>query len=327
MTASRLFIAFAFVLAGAARAADSAPLELVATIPLPGVKGRLDHLAVDLKGHRLFLAALANDSLEVLDTEAQARILSLRGFGEPQGVLYLPAANRLFVANGSANRVDILDGASLAVIRRVDGLADADNLRFDPASGKVLVGYGGGALRFLDVRGESVGELPLPAHPEGFQVEQNGSRIFVNVPGARQVAVLDRDARAAKAAWDLPGVRANFPMALDEPGRRLYVGTRNPAMLLVYDIDRGTVVAKRTIGEDPDDIFFDAKRGRVLVVCGTGHVEVFRREPGDRYSLLAQALTSPWARTGLWVPEEDRLYVAGAGVGRWPAQIFVFAVR
>lgn len=311
-----------------AQSAGGAPLELVATIPLNGVKGRIDHLAVDVKGRRLFVAALGNDTLEVIDTEANRRLKSLEGFGEPQGVLYLPGPNRLFVANGSAGRVDILDGASLSVIERITGLDDADNLRFDAGAGKVVVGYGKGALRFLDpLSGASAGEIALPQHPESFQLEQNGGRIFVNVPRAGQVAVLDRGARAAVGKWDVPGAKANFPMALDEASRRLFVGARSPALMLAYDIDSGRVVAKKVIGEDPDDLFFDAVRKRVYVVCGTGHVEVFRQESADRYVPESQAMTSPWARTGLWVPEEARLYVAGPAVARWPAQIFVFRAR
>jgi DNA-binding beta-propeller fold protein YncE len=322
-----LLTAVAACVPGAA-AAEDVPLELVATIPLPGVKGRIDHLTVDLRGHRLFVAALGNDTVEVLDTQANRHLASLRGFGEPQGLLYLPEQDRLFVANGGAGRVDILDGTSFEVRRRIDGLPDADNLRFDAAANKVVVGYGKGALRALDpASGESAGEIALPEHPESFQLERGGSRVFVNVPRARQVAVLDRRSRAAIAAWEVPSARANFPMALDEAGRRLFVAARNPALMLVYDLDSGKAVAKKVIGEDADDLFYDAVRRRVYVVCGTGHVEVFRQETPDRYVAEGQAMTSPWARTGLFVPEEGRLYVAGAGVGRWPSQIFVFRVR
>ena len=330
MTLPRILVlsaVFALQMSPADAASDS-PLELVATIPLPGVKGRIDHLSVDVKGRRLFIAALGNDTLEVIDTEANKRLKSVQGFGEPQGVLYLPAQNRLFVANGSANRVDILDGATFSVIERVTGLEDADNLRYDAESGKVVVGYGKGALRFLDpLSGASAGDIALPQHPESFLLEQNASRIFVNVPRAQQVAVLDRRTRAAIAAWDVPGTKANFPMALDEKSRRLFVGARSPAVMLVYDMDTGKVVARKVIGEDPDDLFFDRQRSRVYVVCGTGHVEVFRQDSPDRYVAEGQAMTAPWARTGLFVPEESRLYVAGPAVGRWPAQIFVFRVR
>jgi DNA-binding beta-propeller fold protein YncE len=311
-----------------AHAAGEAPLELIGTIPLPGVKGRIDHLAVDVKGHRLFVAALGNDTLEILDTESLRHLASVRGFGEPQGVAYLAEQNALFVASGSANRVDILDGASLAVLKQLGDLGDADNLRYDPVAKRILVGYGSGALRLLNAAtGELAGEIKLEAHPESFQLESNGNRIFVNVPKAGHIAVVDREKLSVLATWPVPGAKANFPMALDEKSRRLFVGARSPATMLVFDIDTGKVVTKKVIGEDPDDIFYDAARRRVYVICGTGHVEVFRQETPDRYVLESSPLTSPWARTGLFVPEEDRLYVAGAAVGRWPSQIFVFRAR
>src|SRR5262245_6298310 len=325
----RLFFVLALLMATpTARAAGETPLELEATIPMPGVKGRIDHLSVDLKRHRLFVAALGNNTVEVLDVERNRHEKSLPGFGEPQGVLYLPDSNRLYVANGSADRVDVLDGDSFAAVKRVAKLADADNVRYDAAARQVVVGYGKGALQLFDAgSGESAGDIRLPAHPESFQLERNGSRIFVNVPDARQVAVVDRAKRTVVATWDVPGARSNFPMTLDEAGRRLFVGARSPALLLVYDIDSGKVVAKPSIGGDTDDIFFDAERKRVYVICGEGRVDVLRQDDADHYSALGTIKTATRARTGLFVPEEGRLYVAAPAAGEAPARILVYQVR
>lgn len=311
-----------------ARAAGDAPLELAATIPMPAVKGRIDHLAIDLRRHRLFVAALGNGTVEVLDVERNRREKSVSGFGEPQGVLYLPEPDRLYVTNGNAGRVDILDGDSLAAIKRIEKLGDADNVRYDAAGHKVLVGYGKGALRMLDAgSGDSAGDIRLSGHPESFQLERNGSRIFVNVPDARHVAVVDRAKRGVNATWDVPGARANYPMALDEAGRRLFVGTRSPALMLVYDIDSGKVVTKLSIGGDTDDIFFDAARKRVYVICGEGRVDVLRQETADRYAHEASMETAPRARTGLFVPETGKLYVAAPAVGTSLARLLVYRVR
>ena len=224
---SRLIVALALAMALPAAGGAAEVLEAVGTIPMPGVKGRIDHLSIDLKRHRLFVAALANNTVEVLDLDRQQSEASLPGFGEPQGVLYLPDPDRLYVANGSGGRVDILDGNSLVPVKRIAKLADADNVRYDAAAGKVVVGYGKGALQMLDPgSGAASGEIRLPAHPESFQLERNGNRIFVNLPDARQVAVVDRSKRALTAAWGVPGARSNFPMTLDEAGRRLFVGAR-----------------------------------------------------------------------------------------------------
>ncbi len=322
-----VFLAFGMAIPFA-DAAGEAALEVVATIPMPAVKGRIDHLAIDLKRHRLFVAALGNDTVEVLDLEHKQHEKSVSGFGEPQGVLYLPELNRLYVTNGSGDRVDIFDAESLAPIKRIAKLDDADNVRYDAAERKVVVGYGKGALHMLNAgSGESAGDIRLSGHPESFQLERNGARIFVNVPDARQVAVVDRAKREVKSTWDVPGAQANFPMALDEAGRRLFVGARAPALMLVYDIDSGKAVAKVPIGGDTDDIFFDARRKRVYVICGEGRVDVLRQETADRYPHEAFVKTAPRARTGLFVPEEGRLYVAAPAVGTGPARILVYRVR
>jgi DNA-binding beta-propeller fold protein YncE len=325
----RLIVYLALAMAiPSARGAREAALELVATIPMPAVKGRIDHLAVDLKRHRLFVAALGNDTVEVLDVEHNRHEKSVSGFGEPQGVLYLPESNRLYVTNGSGGRVDVLDGASLAPIKRIAKLDDADNVRYDAAQGKVVIGYGKGALHMLDAgSSESAGDIHLSGHPESFQLERNGTRIFVNVPDARHVAVVDRVKREVVATWQTPGARANFPMALDEAERRLFVGARSPALMLVYDTDGGKVVAKAPIGGDTDDIFFDVERKRVYVICGEGRVDVFRQESADHYAQEGSVRTAARARTGLFVPGEGRLYVAAPSVDGTPARILVYRVR
>ncbi len=309
------------------QAADE-PLELVATIPMPGVKGRIDHLAIDVKRHRLFVAALENNTLEVLDVGRNRREKSISGFGEPQGLIYLPESNRVYVANGSSDSVDILDAGSLSSIQRIEKLGDADNVRYDTAGRKVMIGYGKGAIRVLDAdTGESAGDISLGGHPESFQLEQKGNRVFVNVPTAGHVAIVDRATREVIATWEISGARANFPMALDETGRRLFVGARSPAVMLVYDINSGKVVATAPIGGDTDDIFFDADRKRVYVICGEGRVDILRQETPDRYTHEGSVKTAPRARTGLFVPEDGKLYVAAPAVGASPARVLAYRVR
>ena len=299
----------------------------IADITMPGVKGRIDHFGADAKRHRLFVAALGNDTVEVLDLNARKRERSLDGFGEPQGILYAPDTNRVFVANSSANRVDILDAESLALVGHVTGLEDADNVRYDAQARKVYVGYGRGALRVLDATtGAPAGDIALPGHPESFQLEKKGPRIFVNVPTAGRISIADRAKQTVIGSWSVPAV-ANFPMALDEAGRRLFVGTRAPALLLVYDIDSGRVVAKLPIGGDSDDLFYDGTRKRVYVVCGEGRVDVLRQDDPDHYTLEGTMNTAPRARTGLFVPEDDTLYVAAPASGAMPARVLAYKLR
>jgi DNA-binding beta-propeller fold protein YncE len=221
------------------------------------------------------------------------------------------AANRVFVANGSADRVDVLDAATLATLTRIGGLADADNVRLDAKEGLVYVGYGSGALRVLDARsGESRGDIALAGHPESFQLEQSGTRIFVNVPTARHVAVIDRASRKVVATWGLQGASSNFPMALDERTHRLYVGTRSPAALLVFDTASGALAGRIPIGGDVDDVFFDPATRRLYAVCGEGVVSVIAQTDADHHTLLGTVKTAGRARTGWFDPASRQLFVA-----------------
>ena len=308
--------------------ATAAPpaLELVATIPLADVKGRIDHLAADAGGHRLFVAALGNDTVEVIDTQHNGR-QTIRGLGEPQGVLYLPDQNRLVIANGSAGRVDFVDVATLGTIARVAGLDDADNVRWYSPANAVLVGYGKGALRMLDAAGKSGTDIELPGHPESFQIDPEHKRAYVNVPSAHAVVVVDLEARRATTRWPTPNASANFPMAIDLQGRKLFVGARSPAILLVYDLENGNVVARVPIGGDTDDVYYDTQRRRVYVICGAGQVDVIRQETTDKYVVEQSVSTSPRARTGLFVPEESRLYVAAPASGGIAARLLAYRVN
>ncbi|MDB5905673.1 MAG: hypothetical protein JWM26_4551 [Betaproteobacteria bacterium] len=320
---------FALFVIAASHAAQREPLELIATIPMPHVRGRIDHMAFDAKHHRLFIAALGNDTLEVVDVQAGAERVahSVTGFAEPQGVVYVAELDRLYVSNGRGDRVDVLDGTSLKPLKRITDIADADNVRYDVAARKAYVGYGSGGLRVVDVAGSSpVADIRLAGHPESFQLEQSGRRIFVNVPATRHVAVVDRVQNRTIATWPIPEASANFPMALDENAHRLFVGARQPPLMLVYNTDSGNVVGRYPIGADTDDIFSDAKRRRVYVVCGEGRIDVFRRENADRYLLESSIKTAAGARTGLFVPDEERLYVAAPATAGRPAHLLVYRI-
>ena len=321
-------IAFLSLIGMPVRSAEDGLLELTATIELPTVRGRIDHLGIDRARGRLFVAALRNDTVEIIDLKASLRRRSLHGFVDPQSAVYVPSVDRLFVSNGRGGRIDVIDGATLSRVKVIEGMHDADNIRVDAAARRIYVGYGKGALRALDaVTGESVADIPLAGHPESFQLEADGTRIFVNVPEANHVAVVDRAKRAVTATWPIGDAEANFAMALDEAGRRLFVATRLPSLLLVYDIDSGRVVAQQPIGKDTDDLFFDAGRKRLYVICGEGRIDIVRQLDPDHYSMEGSVSTAPRARTGLFVPEDGRIYVAvPAGVDA-PASIRSYRLK
>src|SRR6266581_26207 len=170
-----LFLVLSIILCGVnASGAGTTALKLVQTIPLAGVKGRFDHFAVDAKGQRLFVAALGNNTLEVLDVAAGKRLKSITGLHKPTGVVYLPELNQIGVANGDDGSFKLFDGTSYQLANNLPGLDDADNVRRDAKTKLIYVGYGDGALAILDSAGrKKLGEVKLAAHPESFQLESD----------------------------------------------------------------------------------------------------------------------------------------------------------
>ncbi len=303
------------------------PLRLEAKIELPDVRGRIDHMSVDPGRRRLFVAALGNDTVEVVDLAAARRVETLRGLAEPQGVLVVPDLNRLVVANGRDGTVRIFDATSFAPVRSVPVGDDADNLRLDPDTGQAWVGYGSGGLKSIDVKDGTVAiEVPLGAHPESFRLEHHGTRAFVNVPEARVVAVVDRRRGSVLARWKTDGATSNFPMALDEADKRVFVVCRTPPRLLVLDSESGAVGAVLPTGGDSDDVFYDAATRRVYVSGGEGAVVVYQQRDSDRYEQVARVPTEKGARTSFFSPELERLYVAVRQNGGAPAAVWVYAV-
>jgi len=308
--------------------AQAPALTLTQTIPLPAVEGRVDHFAFDAAGQRLFVCALGNNSVEIIDLRKGARIRSISGLGSPQGVAYIPDLDRIFVANDQGGICQIFDGKTYEKLAAVNLGDDADNVRYDASAKRIYVGYGSGGLAIIDpANGKQVGSIKLSAHPEAFQLEPNGKRIFVNVPNAHHVAVVDRDQGKVINRWETSFASANFPMALDERNHRLFVGCRTPARLIVLNTDSGAVATRLDISGDVDDLFYDSKRHRVCAVCGAGKIDVLEQKNPDTYQLLTKIDTASGARTGLFAPQLDTLFVAIPHRGSQPAEIRAYHVE
>jgi YVTN family beta-propeller protein len=310
------------VLAAIARA--QTPLRLEKTIPLPNVAGRIDHLAFGVENQRLFVAALGNNTVEVVDIKSGKVVRSISGLAEPQGVLYEPQKKRLWIANGADGTVRIFDAQTFQPLRSIALGDDADNIRRDADAQRVYVGYGSGGLAAFDVEANKVADTKLDAHPESFQLENSGSRMIVNLPNSKKVAVVDRGKSAILASWATDDATSNFPMALDEADSRLFIVCRRPAVLLALDTKSGTVVAELPTVGDSDDLFYDAKRKRVYASGGAGEIFVYQQQDPDHYSKIARIETVKGARTSLFVPELGRLFLAVRREGQNAATISVY---
>ncbi len=330
-----LLLATLLVLSSPAVGQESSALSLKTHIILPNVTGRIDHLSVDLKGQRLFVAAVANHTLEVIDLQSGKQVHTITDLAEPQGVFYDASTNRLFVACGLDGVTKIYDGTTFQLLGSVKFPDDADNIRYDARSKSVIVGYAGakqlrkreegtGGLGFLDSGGKKTGDIVIDAHPESFRLEEKGTRIFVNVPDKKEIEVIDVVKRTVLARWPVTSSENNFPMALDEAHHRLFVGCWMPPRLLVFDTESGKEVASGEIAGSTDDLFYDSKRGRVYVLTSQSSLDVFQQKDPDHYDRIARYPTPPRTQTGLFVPEWGKLFAAVIKQGEQSAEIRVY---
>jgi DNA-binding beta-propeller fold protein YncE len=285
------------------------PLKPLTSIPLANLEGPLQHLAVDIKGQRIFLAATGNNSIEVYDAQRLTHLATISGLAQPQDLAFLPESGNLLVSNGADGSLRTYDGQTLKLLGSKLMGGDADRIGILPAGKTVYVGWGVGALAILDLPSGRRSDIKLSSHPESFQLDSAGNRIFVNLPGVSQIVEIDRRSQTISASWPLHPFRDNGPMALDEANRRIFVVCRKPAKLLVLNMDDEAVMASMSTVGDAADVFYDRDRKRVYVVGGEGFVDVFRQKSADDYSVLSHTLTVPGARTGLFVPEWNRVYV------------------
>jgi DNA-binding beta-propeller fold protein YncE len=317
--------AIAVLLATAAGVSQTASPALVlgAKIPLGEVRGRIDHMAADLRRKRLFVAELGNDSVGIVDLEGHALVHRITGLHEPQGVGYVAAGDTLYVANAGDGAVRLFNADSFAPTGQIALGSDADNIRVDAERKQVFVGYGGGGLAVIDpVSQRKIADIPLAAHPESFQLAADGSRIFVNLPDARAIAVVDRPAGRQTAKWSTDGAAGNFPMAVTPDGERVLVVFRSPAKLAVFAAKDGKRIASVDTCGDADDVFVDAKRQRIYVSCGEGFIDVLGATEG--YPRLGRVSTLAGARTALFVPELDLLALAVRARSGEPAAIWLY---
>ena len=320
--------------AGRAYGQTTAPLKLLQKISMPNVQGRLDHSAVDLKGKRLFVAALGDNqnTVEVIDLKSGKRVASIPGQSKPQGVFYSSDLKKLFVANGTDGTCKIFDASTLKPIDSLAIGADADHVGYEPATEYLYVGVGdakSGALSVIDTRtNKHVEDIKTDARPGGIKFDKSSAQIFVTLAGATNLGIVDRMKRQQVATWPVTGVQGNVSLALDDKDHRLFAGSRNPPMLTVFDTASGKQISQVEGIAGIDDLWYDAKNHRIYASGGrgtdVGFVYVYQQKGTDQYELVSKIPTAASAGTSLWVPELNRLYVAAPASEKEDAGVLVF---
>ncbi len=323
------------------RLARTIPLSGVrGTRPDVGVPGRIDHMAYDPGTKRLFIAALENGSLEVVNLDQGRRIRSISGLERPQGAAIVSLQSSVAVACGGDGRMHVFDTQSLKETATLLIGSDADNVRYDKSANAVYVSYGdtnAGAIAVLDAANwKCLSVITFISRPESFQLDPAANRLFANLPGGLRavrdgaVAIADLAGREAQAAIGLTRAARNFPMAYDADHERLFIASRRPAKLIVIDTRRAKVIAEAPCIDDSDDLFYDAQTRRVFVIGGgfrpdlqepnsrsscsppgtMGAIDTFSVANDGALERSGNVPTAPHARTGIWVPSRRALYVA-----------------
>ena len=303
-------------------------LKLIVSISLPDVSGRIDHLSFDAKHQIIFVAALGNNSVEVIDLKNKKVIHTIKNLHEPQGVFFIPESNSIFVANGNNGECDVFNAETFQKITAVKLPGDADNVRYNAAEKKIYVGYGSGGIAIIDATTfKLVTQIKLSAHPESFQIDKAAKKIYVNVPDEKQIEIIDLEKNIVAVKWKMNDATSNFPMALDETNHRLFIGCRHPAKLLIIDTQTGKAIASFSIDSDTDDIFYNPQTKEIYLSCGGGYIDVFKQADAHTYKKKKKIATHSGARTSLFIPELNQLIVASPSGFNNNASLLIYDIK
>lgn len=330
---TRVLIVMAFVLCNCFYSCKAQPsfgdgyLTMNKLVQMPGVKGRIDHMDVNVKDKVVYVAALGNNTLEVIDLQAGKVIHSIKGLDEPQGVGYIPQTNEIFVANGGNGDCNFYNATTFEKTATLHLPSDADDVRYDSASETIYVGYGEGGIAAINPHThKQTGDVQLPAHPEGFQLDKAINRMLVNVPDKNLIAVIDLSKLKVVDQWTRNKPTSNFPMALDTIHHYAFIGYRHPAKLVVLDIKSGDEISNANMAGDIDDLYFDYQTKRLYISGGEGYINVFEHQANNRFNKIANIPSRNGARTSLFIPQLKLFVLAERAASGKPAQLSIYTV-
>jgi len=302
-------------------------LSLVSKIILPNISGRIDHITYDPVNHLAFIAALGNNTVEVVDLNTKQPVKTITGLHEPQGIVYIPSLKKLVVANGDNGDCIFYDAVTYKQSGIVHLKGDADNIRYDAISDLVYVGYGGGGIATIDAKSmKQANDISLDEHPESFQLSKKQNRIYINVPGANEIEVAELSTNKVIAKWKNTSASSNFPMALDEINNRVFIGCRSPAKLRMVNAETGKDISMVNCSGDADDVFYNGSDSLVFVSAGRGFIDVFRAHEKELVQ-INHIKTRSGARTSLLLESEKKFLLAVPAHAGNPAALWIYNVE
>jgi DNA-binding beta-propeller fold protein YncE len=325
------FAACVFSLAVGAQAPTRA-LQLSRTIVLTGVSGKFDNLAIDLAGNRLFIAATTNHSVEVIDLKTDKIAQSITGLGKPHGLAWVASSGSLYVADGALGELRVYKGVPLALAGKIKLSDDADDMVYDAVHHLLFVGHGGSdaanpaRIAIIDTKKfRLLNHLSVTTHPEALEHDSAGNRVFANIAESNEIVVIDTVTKAISSHWKLTKAADNVPLAYDSDDKLLFIACRKPGTLIVMDAVTGKEVASLPAAGGADDLFYDPTMHRIYVICGAGEVDAYQIDEAKNLHPLEVLHTAAGAKTALFVPEKNLLYVGVPGINEHPAEIRVYS--
>jgi YVTN family beta-propeller protein len=307
-------------------------IRFVKTIVLPGIFSKFDHLAFDATGNRLFVAATGNHSVEVIDLKTGKVQQSITGLGKPHGLAWVASNGSLYVADGSLAELRVYAGAPLALAAKIKLSGDADDMVYDEQSHLLFVGHGGSdaanpaKIAVVDTEHFTLqANLDVATHPEALEIDPLSRRVFANIAGSNEVAVIGTDDKAIVGHWKLSRAADNVPLAFDGEHHLLFVACRTPGTLIALDAETGEELASLPAAGGADDLFYDPALRRVYLISGAGEVDAYQVDKAKELSPLGVLHTAAGAKTALFIPAQNLLYVGVPGTAKEPAEIRVYS--
>jgi DNA-binding beta-propeller fold protein YncE len=300
-------------------------LNLKQSIPLPDVKGRIDHLDINQNDQVLFVAALGNNSLEIVDLKNGKLLQSIKGLDEPQGVAFIPQTKEIMVANGGNGECKFYKGATFENTATISLGSDADDVRYDSIDQNLYVGYGNGGIAVIDaVKHKKIADVKLPAHPEGFQLDKEIAKLFVNIPDANQIDVIDLKQLKVVATWKTE-YKGNFPMTIDVSNHTIFLGYRKPGKLVAINELTGQTLSTVDLISDIDDLYYDNQTHKIYASGGGGAINIYSFDKKE-LKQVANIPTPNGARTSLLISDNKKFVLAQRSNGATVAQIKVYNI-
>jgi DNA-binding beta-propeller fold protein YncE len=307
---SQAFLLFVLFLCCSLITGNDTQLKLDKVIPLPNIKGKIESIAINEDQQIVYLAILGNNSLIAVNLQTGQIIPAILELNEPQGVAYIPENHTIVVTNAGDGKCTLYNDSNYSEIKSISLNYDADQMRYYPFMHKIFVGYGDGGISAIGADSFNVlFDVKLPAHPASFQVDEKAQKLFINVPIAKKIFVVDLNTLSIIARWS-PQAVSNYPMALDTAHHRLFIACRKPSKLEVFDTESGNIIYSLNCSDDPNDIFYNPERKEIYVSCGEGFIDVIKQNDANHYDNVAKIPTRAGTRTSLFVPGLNELLVA-----------------